>query len=76
MREITKNIRKKEKEFKVSLKKENEILREMGKYLFQLVNSSSDMFFYYTKKISQLENQIKKLKEKKWKIMLEKQYWF
>ncbi len=64
-REITKNIRKKEREFKVSLKKENEILREMGKYLFQLVNASSDMFFYYTKKISQLENQIKKLKEKK-----------
>ncbi len=65
MREITKTIRKREREIKVSLKKENEILKEMAKYLFQLVNSSSDMFFYYTKKISQLENQIKKLKEKK-----------
>ena len=64
-REITKNIRKKEKEIKISLKKENEILKDMGKYLFQLVNASSDMFFYYTKKISRLENQIKKLKEKK-----------
>ena len=64
-REITKTIRKREREIKVSLKKENEILKEMAKYLFQLVNSSSDMFFYYTKKISQLENKIKKLKEKK-----------
>lgn len=64
-REITKTIKKREKEIKISLKKENEILKDMGKYLFQLVNSSSDMFFYYTKKIFQLENQIKKLKELK-----------
>ncbi len=63
--EITKSIKDREKKIKVSLKKENEILREMGKYLFQLANSSSDMFFYYTKKISQLENQIKKKGKKK-----------
>ncbi len=62
VKEITKSIREKEKKIKVSLKKENEILSEMGKYLFQLVNASSDMFFYYSKKISQLEKQIKKLK--------------
>ncbi len=64
-REITKSIRNREKKIKVSLKKENEILREMGKYLFHSVNSASDMFFYYVKKISQLENQIKKQKKKK-----------
>lgn len=65
MREITKSIRKREKKMKISLKRENEILTDMAKYLFQLVNASSDMFFYYSKKISQLENQIKKLKGKK-----------
>ncbi len=63
VREITKSIRKREKDIKISLKRENEILSGMGKCLFHLVNSSSDMFFYYIKKIAQLENQIKKLKE-------------
>ena len=60
-REITKIIKERERSIKISLKEENEILREMGKYLFQLANATSDMFFYYTKKISQLENKIKKL---------------
>ncbi len=64
-RVITNSIRKRGKKIKVSLKKENEILMEMGKHLFQLVNSSSDMFFYYSKKISQLESKIKKLSKKK-----------
>lgn len=64
-RGITKSIRKREKRIKVSLRKENEILKDMGKYLFQLLNTSSDMFFYYTKKISQLEKKIKKKKKKK-----------
>ncbi len=61
-KERIKGIRKREKKIKISLKKENEILEDMCKYLFQLVNSSSDMFFYYSKKISQLENKIKKKK--------------
>ncbi len=65
VREITKSIREREKKIKVSLKKENEILSEMAKYLFSLVNASSDMFFYYSKKISHLEKQIKKLKDDK-----------
>jgi hypothetical protein len=55
MREITKVIKKREKKIKISLKQENEILTEMCKYLFQLTNASSDMFFYYIKKIQQLE---------------------
>jgi len=58
MREINKVIRDKEKKIKISLKKENEILKELSKYLFQLVGASSDMFFYYNKKIDKLERQI------------------
>ena len=61
MREITKSIKRKEKNIKISLKKENEILKEMCKYLFTLINSSGDMFFYYSKHIKQLEEKIKRL---------------
>lgn len=63
MREITKSINRREKNIKISLKRENEVLKEMCKYLFHLMNHSGDIFFYYSKKIKQLEDKIKRLKK-------------
>jgi len=59
VREITKSIKRREQKIKISLRRENEMLTEMCKYLFTLVNSSSDMFFYYNKKVVKLEKKIK-----------------
>ncbi len=60
VREIRKVIKRRERRIKISLKEENKILKELCKYLFQLTGSSSDMFFYYSKKIDKLEKKLKK----------------
>ncbi len=60
-------MKQKIKKIKVSLKRENEILTDMGKYLWGLVATFNDFANYYFKKVERLEKQIKKLKERKLK---------
>ncbi len=59
-KEIRKIIKRKERRTKISLKEENKILKDMCKHLFELVGSSSDMFYYYSKKLKELEKKLKK----------------
>jgi len=50
----------KKKKIKISLKRENEILKEMGTYMFGVIQTAGELFIYQAAEIVRLEKKLKK----------------